>query len=278
MRIDRKTVSAGERLHKLLAQAGLGSRRQIEDWIRAGRVQVNDQPAVLGQSVTNADRIVVDGQPVALAPPTKPRLLLYHKPDGEVCTRHDPQGRPTVFDRLPPLPSGRWISVGRLDINSSGLLLLTTDGTLANRLMHPASHLQREYAVRVNGTVDAALLDRLRAGVELEDGPARFLTIDAAGGEGRNQWFNVTVDEGRNRLVRRLWASQGIVVSRLLRVRFGPLQLPRALSRGQWREATAQELGKVAERPLEPQRPARTRAHAGARTAGVRLKAARRRV
>ena len=258
MPIERKQPAAGERLHKVLAQVGLGSRRQIEDWIRAGRVHVNDQPAVLGQSVTGADRIAVDGQPVTLAAPTKTRLLIYHKPDGEVCTRHDPQGRPTVFDRLPPLPTGRWISVGRLDINSSGLLLLTTDGALANRLMHPSNHLQREYAVRVSGDVDAAMLDRLRAGVELEDGPGRFVIITDGGGEGRNHWYNVTVDEGRNRLVRRLWASQGIVVSRLLRVRFGPLQLPRALGRGQYREATAAELASVSERPATASRPVRS--------------------
>lgn len=257
MPTERKSPPAGERLHKVLAQVGLGSRRQIEDWIRAGRVQVNDQPAVLGQSVTNADRVAVDGQPVTLAAPAKPRLLIYHKPDGEVCTRHDPQGRPTVFDRLPPLPTGRWISVGRLDINSSGLLLLTTDGALANKLMHPAGHLQREYAVRVSGDVDAAMLDRLRAGVQLEDGPGRFVIITAGGGEGRNHWYNVTVDEGRNRLVRRLWASQGIVVSRLLRVRFGPLQLPRALGRGQYREATAAELASVSARPAPASRPVR---------------------
>lgn len=258
MPTERKNPSAGERLHKALAQVGLGSRRQIEDWIRAGRVHVNDQPAVLGQSVTGADRIVVDGQPVTLAVPAKTRLLIYHKPDGEVCTRHDPQGRPTVFDRLPPLPTGRWISVGRLDINSSGLLLLTTDGALANRLMHPSNHLQREYAVRVSGDVDAAMLDRLRAGVELEDGPGRFVIITDGGGEGRNHWYNVTVDEGRNRLVRRLWASQGIVVSRLLRVRFGPLQLPRALGRGQYRDATAAELASVSERPATASRPVRS--------------------
>lgn len=261
---------AAERLHKVLARAGLGSRRHIEDWIRAGRVQVNDRPATLGQSVTAADRITVDGRPVLLGAAPKTRLLLYHKPEGEVCTRHDPQGRPTVFDRLPALAGGRWISVGRLDINSSGLLLLTTDGTLAHRLMHPASHLEREYAARVIGPVDGAMLERLRRGIELEDGPARFLSITPAGGEGRNRWFHVTVDEGRNRLVRRLWAAEDITVSRLLRIRFGPLQLPRGLGRGQHREATAQELEAVtaAVQPTRPQTPAR----------GAGLKAPRRRV
>lgn len=258
MPTERNNPSAGERLHKVLAQVGLGSRRQIEDWIRAGRVQVNGQPAVLGQSITHADRVAVDGQPVTVTAPAKTRLLIYHKPEGELCTRHDPEGRPTVFDRLPALSTGRWISVGRLDINSSGLLLLTTDGTLANRLMHPSNHLQREYAVRVSGDVEPAMLERLRAGVELEDGPGRFVIITDGGGEGRNHWYNVTVDEGRNRLVRRLWASQGVVVSRLLRVRFGPLQLPRALGRGQYREATAAELASVSERPVTASRPTRS--------------------
>ena len=258
MPTERNNPSAGERLHKVLAQVGLGSRRQIEDWIRAGRVQVNGQPAVLGQSITHADRVAVDGQPVTVTAPAKTRLLIYHKPEGELCTRYDPEGRPTVFDRLPALPTGRWISVGRLDINSSGLLLLTTDGTLANRLMHPSNHLQREYAVRVSGDVEPAMLERLRAGVELEDGPGRFVIITDGGGEGRNHWYNVTVDEGRNRLVRRLWASQGVVVSRLLRVRFGPLQLPRALGRGQYREATAAELASVSERPVTASRPTRS--------------------
>ncbi|MDD3651070.1 MAG: pseudouridine synthase [Immundisolibacter sp.] len=253
MPTERKPI-AGERLHKVLAALGLGSRRQIEDWIRAGRVLVNGAPAVIGQSVGPADRIAVDGQPISRLTPPKPRLLLYHKPEGEVCTRHDPEGRPTVFDRLPPLPSGRWISVGRLDINSSGLLLLTTDGALANRLMHPSGHLEREYAVRVSGEVDAAMLERLTRGVELEDGPARFLSITPAGGEGRNRWYTVVVDEGRNRLVRRLWASQGIVVSRLLRVRFGPILLPRALARGRFRDATAAELARLAPPPACPQR------------------------
>jgi 23S rRNA pseudouridine2605 synthase len=255
MRSDHKPAPA-ERLHKVLATLGLGSRRQIEDWIRAGRVQVNGETAVIGQSVSSTDRIAVDGQPISRVAPPKPRLLLYHKPEGELCTRHDPEGRPTVFDRLPPLPTGRWITVGRLDINSSGLLLLTTDGALANRLMHPSGHLQREYAVRVSGDVDGAVLDRLKGGVELDDGPARFLSIAPAGGEGRNRWYTVIVDEGRNRLVRRLWESQGVVVSRLLRVRFGPLQLPRALARGRFRDATAAELASLAPTPA-PRRPTR---------------------
>lgn len=269
---DAPKPAAGERLHKLLATLGLGSRRHVEDWIRAGRVQVNGQTAVIGQSVGPADRIAVDGQPVSRTAPPKTRLLLYHKPEGELCTRHDPEGRPTVFDRLPPLPSGRWITVGRLDINSSGLLLLTTDGALANRLMHPSGHLQREYAVRVNGEVDGATLERLKSGVELDDGPARFLTIAPAGGEGRNRWYSVTVDEGRNRLVRRLWESQGVVVSRLLRVRFGPLYLPRALARGRFREATAAELASLS--PAPPPRPA---VRPDRRASGGGLKPSRRR-
>ena len=269
---DAPKPAAGERLHKVLATLGLGSRRQVEDWIRAGRVQVNGQTAVIGQSVGPADRIAVDGQPVSRTAPPKPRLLLYHKPEGELCTRHDPEGRPTVFDRLPPLPSGRWITVGRLDINSSGLLLLTTDGALANRLMHPSGHLQREYAVRVSGEVDGATLERLKSGVELDDGLARFLTIAPAGGEGRNRWYSVTVDEGRNRLVRRLWESQGVVVSRLLRVRFGPLYLPRTLARGRFRDATAAELASLS--PAPPPRPA---VRPNRRPSGGGLKPSRRR-
>ncbi|GAB4356250.1 MAG: pseudouridine synthase [Immundisolibacter sp.] len=267
MPAERQTA---ERLQKVLARAGLGSRRHIEDWIRAGRVQVNDRPAALGQRVTGADRITIDGRPLLLGTIPKTRLLLYHKPEGEVCTRHDPQARPTVFDRLPTLSSGRWISVGRLDLNSSGLLLLTTDGTLAHRLMHPTSHLEREYAVRVIGPVDDAMLERLRHGIELEDGPARFLSIIPAGGEGRNRWFHVTVDEGRNRLVRRLWAAEDITVSRLLRIRFGPLQLPRGLARGKYRDATAQELAAItaAVQPTPPRN--------STRASG--LKASRRRV
>ena len=232
-----------ERLQKVLAQAGLGSRRQIEQWIAAGRVTVDGKPAELGQKVSGRERISVDGKPVhvTVAGKTPPELLMYHKPVGEVCSRNDPEGRPTVFEALPRPRHGRWVSVGRLDINTSGLLLFSTDGELANRLMHPSREIEREYAVRVLGQVDAALLQRLVAGVELEDGVARFATVTDAGGSGANRWYHVVIREGRKREVRRLWESQGLTVSRLSRVRFGPLVLERGLRQGRWRLLTEPE-------------------------------------
>jgi 23S rRNA pseudouridine2605 synthase len=234
-----------ERLQKILARAGYGSRRQIEDWIRAGRISVNGSPAELGLSVTAADTIKIDGRPVAVTVAHSrpvPRTILYHKPVGELTTRADPQGRPTVFDTLPPLKTARWIAVGRLDLNTDGLLLLTTDGELANRLMHPSSEIEREYAVRVLGAVSPEVLGRLLEGVELEDGRAAFVTLRDAGGSGANHWYHVTLKEGRNREVRRLWESQGVTVSRLMRVRFGPIGLPRELRPGRHRALTRPEL------------------------------------
>jgi 23S rRNA pseudouridine2605 synthase len=233
-----------ERLQKILARAGYGSRRQIEEWIRAGRIRVNGSPAELGLSVTAEDAIEIDGHPVALAiahSQPVPRTLLYHKPAGELTTRADPQGRPTVFDTLPSLKTARWIAVGRLDLNTDGLLLLTTDGELANRLMHPSSEIEREYAVRVLGKVSPEVLERLLQGVELEDGRAAFATLRDAGGTGANHWYHVTLKEGRNREVRRLWESQGVKVSRLMRVRFGPIGLPRELRPGRHRALTRPE-------------------------------------
>jgi len=233
-----------ERLQKVLARAGLGSRRQIEEWIRAGKITVNGQPAQLGISVSPVDRITVDGRPVPLARATEvPRTLIYHKPAGELTTRKDAAGRPTVFDSLPRIRHGRWISIGRLDFNTIGLLLVTTDGELAHRLMHPSWEIEREYAVRVLGRVDEPLLARLQAGVRLEDGMAAFGTILDAGGQGANHWYHVTVREGRNREVRRLWESQGVQVSRLIRVRFGPVSLPPGLRAGRFRDLTPQETG-----------------------------------
>lgn len=226
-----------ERVQKLLAQGGLGSRREIETWIRTGRIQINGIPARLGDKASVNDQITIDGRRVAPKRlyPASPQVLLYHKPTGEICSRRDPEGRPTVFRSLPRPQQGRWISVGRLDVNTSGLLLLTTEGELAHRLMHPSAQLEREYAVRVFGTVAEAVLKDLQKGVTLEDGAARFERILDAGGEGANHWYHVILREGRKREVRRLWESQGIQVSRLMRIRFGPVTMPRGLRTGHWR-------------------------------------------
>jgi 23S rRNA pseudouridine2605 synthase len=233
-----------ERLQKFLAQAGYGSRREIENWIREGRISINEKPAELGVSVTAADRIRIDGRliPATSAVSRPPRTMIYHKPAGELTTRKDAAGRPTVFDNLPKIRNGRWISVGRLDFNTAGLLLVTTDGELAHRLMHPSWQIEREYAVRILGEVDEAVLQRLREGVMLEDGLAAFVSIQDAGGQGINHWYHVTVREGRNREVRRLWESQGLQVSRLIRIRFGPVDLPRNLRAGRFQDLVPQEL------------------------------------
>ncbi|MBK1874827.1 23S rRNA pseudouridine(2605) synthase RluB [Marinobacter sp. 1-3A] len=227
-----------ERIQKLLARAGVGSRREIEGWMESGRLIVNGEPAVPGQKATVSDSFELDGKrlDVAAAAVTVRRVLIYNKPEGEVTTRKDPEGRPTVFDRLPRLKDNRWISIGRLDINTTGLVLFTTDGELANRLMHPSSQIDREYAVRVFGEVDDDMIARLMAGVLLEDGMAKFSDISQAGGSGINRWFHVTLLEGRNREVRRLWESQGVRVSRLKRVRYGPVFLPSRLTLGKWEE------------------------------------------
>lgn len=227
-----------ERLQKLLAAAGLGSRRTIEAWIRAGRVTVNGRPARLGDRAGPGDQVRLDGRVLELGEAgASMALLLYHKPLGEVSTRSDPQGRPTVFDRLPPAPAGRWISVGRLDVNTSGLLLFTTDGALAHRLMHPSGGIEREYLVRVRGRPDAAVLARLAQGVVLDDGAARFMRIEPARASPGHAWFRVVLLEGRKREVRRLWEAAGFEVSRLSRLRYGPVELPRDLRPGQWRIA-----------------------------------------
>lgn len=232
-----------EKLQKVLARAGLGSRRTLEDWISQGRVQVNGAVASLGARVSNRDKVKVDGRLIQFPEITKePRVLLYHKPAGEMCTRKDPEGRATVFQALPRLSGGRWIAVGRLDYNTAGLLIFTDSGELANQLMHPSSNLEREYAVRVFGAVDVEILKKLKEGVSLEDGFAKFENIVDAGGQGSNHWYHVIVKEGRNRIVRRLWESQGITVSRLIRVRYGPVALPRRLPQGAWQELSTKEI------------------------------------
>lgn len=236
----------GEKLHKMLAQAGLGSRRAMEERIRAGEVTVNGRVAGIGDRVTAEDRIKV-GERIVRWPQADqlPRVLLYHKPEGEIVSNDDPQGRPTVFAKLPPARGAKWLAIGRLDFNTSGLLIFTTSGDLANRMMHPRFEVEREYAVRVLGNVHPAALDALRAGVQLEDGVARFEYLEEEGGEGANRWFRVLLKEGRNRVVRRLFESQGLTVSRLMRVRFGIIALPPRLKRGQFIELAAEEVQRL---------------------------------
>jgi 23S rRNA pseudouridine2605 synthase len=227
-------VALEERLHKVLANAGLGSRRMLEQRIQGGEVELNGSPAGIGASVHAGDRVVLDGKQFVVATDNRDEteVLVYHKPEGVMSTRDDPEGRPTVFEQLPRLKGARWVAVGRLDINTTGLLLLTTDGELANALMHPKSGLEREYLCRVHGEVPDEIIEKLKAGVELEDGPARFDEIAIISRGGSHSWFRVVIREGRNREVRRLWDSQGFLVSRLKRIRYGSIELPRALRRG----------------------------------------------
>jgi len=236
-----------EKLQKVLARAGFGSRREMEQWILTGRVKVDGRVATLGDRVSGDERIIVDGKKLALKGKDKERcrVLLYNKPEREICTRNDPDGRPTVFDRLPGLKHGRWIAVGRLDFNTSGLLLFTTDGELANALMHPSSQIEREYAVRVMGEVTPQIVRQMHEGVLLDGHLCRFTDIQHYGGEGVNQWYHVVVMEGRNREVRRLWESQGLKVSRLKRVRFGPIFIPSTVKRGKFQELAAPEIEKL---------------------------------
>ena len=221
------------RIQKVLANAGLGSRRQIESWVRAGRITVNGETASIGQPIGATDTVAIDGKRVRFVTSTLRRLIAYHKPVGEICTRSDPERRTTVFENLPALKSGRWIGVGRLDINSSGLLLFTTDGKLADALMHPSHRVVREYRVRVLGEVSAPALTRLRRGVDLEDGKARFDSIEVTNKRGSNKWYVCRLHEGRNREVRRLFEAVGCQVNRLVRTRYGPVRLPRDLRAGQ---------------------------------------------
>ncbi|HYD77437.1 pseudouridine synthase [Ramlibacter sp.] len=231
------------KLHKVLAQAGLGSRLEMEQLIMEGRISVNNEPAHIGQRIQFGDQIKVNGKPikVRIAPPA-PRVIAYHKPVGEVVTHDDPQNRPTVFRKLPKLQQGKWQSVGRLDLNTEGLLLFTSSGELANRLMHPRFGLEREYAVRVLGELSAESRQRLLDGIELEDGRAQFGSIEDGGGEGANNWYRVTISEGRNREVRRLFEALGHAVSRLIRIRYGAMVLPRGLKRGQWAELDERDI------------------------------------
>lgn len=232
-----------EKLQKVLARAGFGSRRTLEGWITQGRVEVNGAVATLGTRISSRDKVKVDGRFIQFPEISKnPRVLLYHKPAGEICTRKDPEGRATVFQALPRLSGGRWIAVGRLDYNTAGLLIFTDDGEFANQMMHPSSNLEREYAVRVFGAVDEEILSKLKIGISLDDGFAKFDNIVDAGGQGSNHWYHVIVKEGRNRIVRRLWESQGITVSRLIRVRYGPVALPRRLPQGSWQELSSKEI------------------------------------
>lgn len=225
------------KLHKVLAQSGVGSRREMEELIVEGRVSVNGEPAHLGQRIMPGDQIKVNGKPLKFrVTPAPARVLVYHKPVGEVVTFKDPEGRPTVFRNLPHVQNAKWTAIGRLDINTEGLLLLTTSGELANKLMHPSQGVEREYAVRVLGQVDEEMRQKLLSGVDLSDGPARFLSLEEAGGEGANRWYRVIIAEGRNREVRRLFEAVGLTVSRLIRVRYGSISLPAGLRRGDFAE------------------------------------------
>lgn len=238
-----------EKLQKVLARAGFGSRREMETAIADGRVKVNGQVATLGDRIETRDRVTLDDRPVSLrdAEEVPRRVIMYNKPEGELCTRRDPEGRRTVFDRLPRLKGERWIAIGRLDINTSGLLLFTTDGELANHLMHPSTQVEREYAVRVMGGVRPENVTAMTEGVMLEDGPARFTDVQEFGGEGINTWFHVVILEGRNREVRRLWESQELTVSRLKRVRYGNIFLDKRAKAGEWVELSQEEVDDLAQ-------------------------------
>lgn len=238
-----------ERIQKVLANAGVASRRELERWIEEGRVKVNGKVAKLGDKITGDESVQVNNRKIKITPvqQNKRRVIIYHKKEGEVCTRSDPEGRPTIFENLPKLKGERWVAIGRLDINTSGLLLLTNDGEFANQLMHPSSQVPREYAVRVRGEVSAQQIAALKEGVLLEDGMARFNDISEAGGENQNKWFHVTLLEGRNREVRRLWESQGLTVSRLKRVRYGTIILSQKVRQGKTAELNEKEIRSLEE-------------------------------
>jgi 23S rRNA pseudouridine2605 synthase len=237
-----------QKLHKVLAQAGLGSRREMESWISEGKVTVNGVAAKLGLRVGEGDQIKVAGRTIRAAPASRlPRVLLYHKPEGEIVSRDDPRGRPSVFEKLPAVSGAKWIAIGRLDFNTCGLLVFTTSGELANRMMHPRFEIEREYAVRVMGQLQPQHLQQLTQGIDLDDGIARCERVELRGGEGANQWCHVVIKEGRNREVRRLFEKLGFIVSRLMRVRFGAIELPPRLKRGKHLELKADETQRLLE-------------------------------
>ncbi len=233
-----------EKLQKVLARAGFGSRREMEEWIKQGRIKINGKVADIGDRVSKVDALLVDGKKVNpnSAVSELQRVLLYNKPEDEICSRKDPEGRRSVFDKLPPITHGRWVAIGRLDINTSGLLLFTTDGELANRLMHPSSNIDREYAVRVMGDVTDEIIANMLKGVMIDEHLCKFSDIQYFAGEGANRWYHVVLMEGRNREVRKLWESQGIRVSRLKRVRYGPIFIPSRVKKGDFYELPKEEM------------------------------------
>ncbi len=237
-----------EKLQKVLARTGTGSRRQVEQWITDGRVKVDGRVAHVGMRVDDSAAILVDNRPIDLTLPQQTKVIAYHKPAGEICTRRDNSARPTVFDNLPKPNQGRWVSVGRLDINTSGLLLFTTDGELANQLMHPSTQIEREYACRIHGHVNEGILQQLREGVSLDDKKARFQSVEYHRGKGANQWYHVVLREGRYREVRRLWQVVGCQVSRLIRIRYGNVRLPNNLPAGHWRMLRSTTVKKLRQR------------------------------
>ncbi len=274
----------GEKLQKVLAQAGFGSRRAMEEWIAQGRVSVNGEPATLGMRVVPGDLVKTERRTIRVGEREHvARILLYHKPEGEIVSRDDPEKRASVFDKLPKLRGQKWIAIGRLDFNTSGLLIFTTSGELANRLMHPRFEVEREYAVRVQGKMSDEQVDKvLKDGVELDDGPVTFDKLEDQGGEGYNHWYKVMLKEGRNRIVRRTFDALGLPVSRLIRVRFGIINLPPRLKRGMTAELGEGEIAQVLEwagietAAPEPQRPAEGRSRNGGKTGGRGSRTARR--
>ncbi len=231
-----------ERLHKVLARMGVGSRREIERWIQQGLVKINGEPAQIGQTTEGVSQVEVQGDLITLKQEVETQFLQYHKPDDEICSRKDPEGRKSVYDHLPKLTEGRWIAIGRLDLTTSGILLFTTNGELANALMHPSAEVDREYMVRVHGRVTPELIYRLREGVRLEDGLARFTDVQQRPSKGTNQWLQVVLQEGRNHEVKRMFESQGVQVTRLIRIRFGPIPLDDAVKKGSHRLLTNKEV------------------------------------